>query len=83
MKTVAIRLAVAELALLSEALGSHKYWQLSDQQYRSSGEVLDPGSDDEGSAAEIADCDALDEKLSAARKVLDRPAKKKASKEGR
>ena len=46
-------LSGANLDLLIEALDSHIYWQLSDERYRNSGYVYDPGSDDNESAAEI------------------------------
>jgi hypothetical protein len=53
----------AEVALLREALDSHIYWQLSDEHYRDSGFVSDPGSDEPDKAAEIAAANALDRKL--------------------
>ena len=49
--------------LLSQALDSHVYWQLSDRGYRFSGFVADPGSDDPDTAAEIVAAEALMEKL--------------------
>ncbi len=52
MKTSRI-LSGANLDLLIEALDSHIYWQLSSEQYRNSGYVRDPGSDDDGAVAEI------------------------------
>ena len=41
-----------EVELLCEALDSHAYWQLSDEEYRSSGGVVGTGSDD-GEAADF------------------------------
>jgi hypothetical protein len=52
-----------EVGLLREALDSHIYWQLSDEHYRDSGFVSDPGSDEPDKAAEIAAANALDRKL--------------------
>jgi hypothetical protein len=63
MKEHVVTLTETEIALLKEALDSHRYWQLSDEHYRNSGYVTDPGSDDEEKAEEIRDCDALEEKL--------------------
>jgi hypothetical protein len=56
-------LTEAEVALLREALDSHIYWQLSDEHYRDSGFVSDPGSDEADKAAEITAANALDRKL--------------------
>lgn len=58
-----IELTDDEVALLCEALDSHQYWQLSDTHYRSSGYVLQPGSDDPEARTAIAACDALAAKL--------------------
>ena len=58
-----IDLTQGEFDLLLDALDSHKYWQLSDAHYRSSGYVLEPGADDPDTAAAIVDCDALASKL--------------------
>lgn len=58
-----INLTDDELDLLREALDSHKYWELSDKGYRSSGYVLEPGSEDPEAVASIAACDALVAKL--------------------
>lgn len=59
----AIELTDAEIELLCQALDSHQYWQLSDPHYRSSGYVLQPGSDDAEARTAIAACDALATKL--------------------
>lgn len=53
----------SELELLREALDSHAYWQLSAEEFRSDGFVIDPGTMDEDDAAELADVKALDDKL--------------------
>ena len=52
-----------EVGLLREALDSHVYWQLSDEVYRDSGFVSDPGSDEPDKADEIKAANALDRKL--------------------
>jgi hypothetical protein len=65
MKEHTVTLTSAELHLIKEALDSHRYWQLSDEHYRNSGYVADPGSDDEEKAEEIRDVNALEEKLEA------------------
>lgn len=48
---------------LIEALDSHIYWQLSDKDYRSNGDVLDPGSDTPEDAEQIATCRLLQDRL--------------------
>ena len=58
-----IELTDDEIELLCEALDSHQYWQLSDTHYRSSGYVLEPGSDDAEARTAIVACDALATKL--------------------
>ena len=58
-----IELTDDEIALLCEALDSHQYWQLSDSHYRSSGYVLQPGSDNPEAHMAIVACDALAMKL--------------------
>lgn len=63
--TISIALTRDELALVCEALDSHVYWQLSDPHYRSSGEVLPPGADEDDAAAELATAAALMERLHA------------------
>ena len=54
-----------EIELLTQALDSHEYWQLSDERYRWSGFVLEPGSDDRRVAREIRETEALSAKLGA------------------
>ncbi|HTF88356.1 MAG TPA: hypothetical protein VK843_08100 [Planctomycetota bacterium] len=56
---VDLRLTQRELALITEALDSHIYWQLSDEHYRSDGYVHEPGSDDADNAEQIVDTEAL------------------------
>lgn len=58
-----VDLSTRELEILSSALDSHKYWQLADDKYKSSGYVLEPGSDDEEAAEEIAEVEVLESKL--------------------
>lgn len=54
-----IQLTEKERALIAEALDSHKYWQLSDEQYRSDGYVMGRGSDSRENRREIKACDKL------------------------
>ena len=52
--SVRIELTPAEVDLLTEALDSHEYWQLSDPSWRNSGYVIAPGEDvDLASAAPL------------------------------
>lgn len=60
---VSIELSTHELTLLVEALNSHVYWQLSDEQYRSDGAVNDPGAEDPSTQQEISDARVLEERL--------------------
>jgi hypothetical protein len=53
----------------AEALDSHVYWQLADEQYRNDGAVMAPGSDDADTAAAIEEAAALCERLLAATSV--------------
>ncbi len=46
-------LSSEDLERIIAALDAHVYWELSDQHYRSNGDVLEPGSDDPEQAAEI------------------------------
>jgi hypothetical protein len=59
------RLTAHEARDASEALDSYIYWELSDQEYRSSGYVREPGSNDESTAELIAELQGLAERLSA------------------
>ena len=56
-------LSKKDLDLLVEALDSHVYWQLSDEHYRSNSDVVEPGSDDPDTAAEIEACVELSQRL--------------------
>lgn len=60
-----ITLTDDQIAMLQDAIDSHVYWQLSDEQHRSDGAVIQPGSDDEETAAAIAAFQALADDLSA------------------
>jgi hypothetical protein len=62
-RSFTVKLDHAELNLLVEALDSHRYWQLAEEQYRNNGFVLDPGSDDPEVQAELAEVATLEEKL--------------------
>lgn len=61
--TVPVFLTGAEIALLAEALDSHRYWQLSEEEYRDSGYVRAPGSDDPDTAAAIVATERLEAQL--------------------
>ena len=52
-----------EISLITEALDSHCYWQLSDQRYRNSGYVCDPGSDDPEARRDLRAAAKLEAKL--------------------
>jgi hypothetical protein len=52
-----------QIAILTEAIDSHVYWQLSDETYRRDGYVEGPGSDDEDTAATITAYRALADEL--------------------
>lgn len=45
----------AELALLTEALDSHMYWQLAPPERRDSGYVMEPLTDEERECETLAD----------------------------
>lgn len=60
-----IELNADEVELLCSALDSHRYWQLSEPEYRNSGDILNPYTNDEDDRAEIEDSDALEDKLRA------------------
>jgi hypothetical protein len=67
-----LMLTTEEIFEIREALDSHKYWDLSDMHYRSSGFVLDPGSDDPEVAEAIASIDELEARLGT---LEEKPAK--------
>ncbi|GEJ59103.1 hypothetical protein [Anaeromyxobacter diazotrophicus] len=58
-RTFPVRLTVRQLGLLTSALDSHIYWELSDEYYRHSGYVFDPGSDDPKVRKEIRESERL------------------------
>lgn len=58
-----IELSREDLERLIDALDSHTYWQLSEEKYRNSGFVYEPGSDDEDVAGEIVACEELSARL--------------------
>jgi hypothetical protein len=64
-RTIEVALTEDELNILIESIDSHVYWQLSDQSYRNSGNVLLPGSDDAENRQAIAVAEALGERLQA------------------
>ncbi len=57
-----VSLTPAELALVSEALDSHIYWQLSEPQFRNNGAVEEDGAEDADARRQIC----------AVRRLLDR-----------
>lgn len=60
-----VELSEGELELVVEALDSHVYWQLSDEHYRDSGYVDDPGSDDVDTQTQIVRARKLEDRLTA------------------
>lgn len=58
-RPIVLTLAPREAALITRALDSHTYWQLSDEQYRSDGGVRPPGADDPEARREIRQSEAL------------------------
>lgn len=54
-----VRLTADELALVCNALDSHVYWQLSEPEFRSSGLVSGPGSDEPDDADQITAANTL------------------------
>lgn len=72
---IPVELDAGELDLLKKALDSHKYWQVSDPIYRRDGYVVDPGSDDEEGAEEIASVDVLVAVIEKAENDLERRRK--------
>ena len=61
--TVTVTLSESELKTVLEGLDSYRYWQLSDENYRHDGFVLEPGSDDEENAKLISEVDDLESRL--------------------
>lgn len=62
-----VELSTEDLERIVAALDSHIYWELSDQQYRSSGYVLEPGADNLAQAEEIDACTELADRLQTVR----------------
>lgn len=62
-KLVALLLTQDELRLVLEGLDSYRYWQLSDEDYRHDGFVLEPGSDDPETVEQIEAVDDLEVRL--------------------
>jgi len=60
---IEVELTHEELRLVSDALDSHVYWQLSDERYRSDGIVIGEGSDDPAARSEIERCEELRERV--------------------
>jgi hypothetical protein len=60
---ITIKLSPEDINLLVQALNSHVYWQLSDDQYRNNGDVMEPGSDDSEKADEIEGAQILGARL--------------------
>jgi hypothetical protein len=58
---VTAHLTLEELSLLTEALDSHRYWQVADMSQRHSGDVRFDESDE--NYAELTACDDLEAKL--------------------
>lgn len=52
-----------DAARIREALDSHMYWQLADEDYRENGSVRQPGSDDADTADEIHQCERLRDEI--------------------
>jgi hypothetical protein len=63
---VTIELTKEEARLLIEALDSHVYWQLSDEQYRRDGYIHGKGSDDPEARQEMKRSNKLSEKIARA-----------------
>jgi hypothetical protein len=64
---IALHFTPDELGMVCAALDSHIYWELSDRQYRNSGYVDEPGSNDDETAAEIRAAELLMIRLDALR----------------
>ena len=65
-RTVDLTLSIADIQLLLDGLDSHVYWDLSDEDCRSSGFVVGDGSADADHRAEIHRARALARRLEAA-----------------
>lgn len=60
-----------ELQMLLHGVDSHRYWNLSDTEYRHDGFVREPGSDDPETAEQIAEYDDLEAKLEAIKREVE------------
>jgi hypothetical protein len=58
-----------DVDLLIESIDSHRYWQLSDPQFRNSGFVHGKGSNDPDSRRELRRCSRVERVLERARRV--------------
>jgi hypothetical protein len=54
---------------IAEALDSHAYWEVSAPEYRDSGYVLGPGSDDPEAGAQLVEIEKLTARIAAAGSV--------------
>lgn len=70
-KTATLRLTGDELRLLSEALNSHMYWQLGDEQYRNDGFLCDRSNPDRPAREMARDPDDADE-MEESEKLMDK-----------
>lgn len=68
---IVVMLDGVQLDLLIEALDSHRYWQLSDQNYRRDGYLMEPGTDDPENLGEMVAAQELINKLEALRPKTD------------
>jgi hypothetical protein len=75
----AAEFSMDELALLSDALDSHIYWQLSDPEYRDSGYVNGLGSADPEKREMMKDAKKLDDKIAAIRRERERMVPRRCS----
>lgn len=60
---IVMEFSESDLELICEALDSHRYWQLSDEEYRDSGYVSEPGSTDPDMAKEIQHTEQLEDRI--------------------
>jgi hypothetical protein len=65
-----LALDTRDLDLLTDALDSHVYWELSDREYRSGGSVHGPGAFDAENVELIARARALADRLARQRQTL-------------
>jgi len=60
-----MKLTTKQRQQLIEAIDSHIYWQLSDAGFRNDGAVIDPGSHDPETVAEIEEFEKLRAEIAA------------------